>query len=207
VATAPDRRRHDLRAARYRADRVPDRDLRGLVEHNDIERLSVCGKILRDRQRAHHHARSKAREHGRDLAEKLAQREMARLLVHFVRERAPLRVSAEVRHRRQLTADPRSQDLLGKLPYPLVGRLEGLDQGVVLLGEEPAEDEVAIYDLFGAPFRVGVFEGWRDPVRRNDPGLDRVNERTARASRPSRAGRKNSRPSLLPRPETPKCAR
>ena len=38
----------DLPAACHRADRVPHRDLRGLVEHHDVERRSLGGQELCD---------------------------------------------------------------------------------------------------------------------------------------------------------------
>ena len=38
-------------------DRIPDGDLRCLVEHHDVESVGVCAEVLRDRQRAHQQAR------------------------------------------------------------------------------------------------------------------------------------------------------
>ena len=59
----------DLAAARHGADRVPDRDLGGFVEDDDVEELGVRRQVLRDRERAHHHAGGEAGQDVRDFAE------------------------------------------------------------------------------------------------------------------------------------------
>ena len=51
---------HHLLAAGHGTDGVPHRDLRGLVEHHQVEVAGLGRKVLRDRQRAHQQARGQS---------------------------------------------------------------------------------------------------------------------------------------------------
>ena len=132
--------------------------MRGLVEDHDVERLGVCRQVLRDRQRAHHDAGRELGHDVRDPPEELAQRHVPRLLVDLARQRAPFRVLAEIGLGRHRGADPRLDDLLGEFADLLVGGDEGLDGGLVLLGEEAAQHLVLVDDGLGDPTRIGIVE-------------------------------------------------
>ena len=106
------RRRHLLRVshhdallrARNDADRVPHRNLRRLVEDNQVERR-LGGQILRDGERAHQEARLEASNHRVRLGEQLADRLLARLLRALAAddpELASVRAVAEPSERKRL---------------------------------------------------------------------------------------------------------
>ena len=102
----------DLPAARHGADCVPDGHLGGFVEDHDVEGLGVGRQVLRDRQRAHHHAGRELRQHCRDFAEQLAEREVAHLLGDLAGEGSPFGVGPEARETRDAASDAGEHDLL-----------------------------------------------------------------------------------------------
>ena len=81
---------HDYRllAARQRAYRVPDGDLRGFVEHHQVERRRLQRQILRDGKRAHQEAWLERREDRARLRDELAHRLAPRLLAAFAPDHA-----------------------------------------------------------------------------------------------------------------------
>ena len=118
------RRRHLLRVshhdallrARDDADRVPHRNLRRLVEDDQVERR-LGGQILRDGERAHQEARLEAPDHGVRLGEQLADRLLARLLralAAYDPELASVRAVAEPAERKRLR-EPRAHRVLHEL--------------------------------------------------------------------------------------------
>jgi hypothetical protein len=73
-----------------RTDRVGGRDLRRLVEDDQIELRQRRVQVLGDRQRAHQQARGQPRQQRRDVAEQRAQRPVAALLLQLVQQHADL---------------------------------------------------------------------------------------------------------------------
>ena len=86
---------HDqLAAPRDRADRIPHRNLRSLVEYDQIELRQLRRQVLRHRQRAHQETRLQQRQQVRDLAEQRPHRLVAGALLAFALEQpqfAPFR--------------------------------------------------------------------------------------------------------------------
>ena len=74
---------HHLLAASHGSDSIPHRNLRGLVENDQVESAGIRREILRDRQGAHQQARREFQHHRRNLFEQLTQRQVHALLGDF----------------------------------------------------------------------------------------------------------------------------
>ena len=128
---------HALLRARYDADRVPHRNLRRLVEDNQVERR-LGGQILRDRQGAHQEARLEASDHAVRLCEQLADRLLARLLRALAAddpELASVRAVAEASERKRLR-ETRAHRVLDELR---VFRVQSAELHDLLLALQPRE--------------------------------------------------------------------
>ena len=171
---------HDdgLFAAREHADGVPHGELRGLVEHDDVERALPGGQVLRDGERAHQQARLEDGQEPRQRLEEEARRLLARLLRDLVVEERELGGEGAVLRRLHLREREVREHHVAREPGDLrVELAERLDGGVLRAAEEVAQRRVGVERRAREALAVAHAQRGDGGVRRQRAALDGRRER------------------------------
>ena len=150
------RRRHLLRIAhddallrpRDDTDRIPDRNLRRLVEDDKVE-ARLCGQVLRDGKRAHQEARFQTGDHALRFCKKLTDRLLPSLLRTLAADETELAAFGTVPEPslRQLSGEFRPNDVFRKFRKRRVQTAELQDLLLTLQAGKRRERRLGAQDL------------------------------------------------------------
>ena len=162
-----------LLAAREHADGVPHGELRGFVEHDDVEAVALRRQILRDRERAHEQARLENGQQPGQLLQERARRQLARLLGDLVVEKRELGEERGVLLRLdRAQREARENHAARKVGDLLVEAAEGRDERVLAVAEERAQRLVRVEHGADEPLAVALAERGRAVRGGERPGGD-----------------------------------
>ncbi len=167
------RRRHltrvacdnDLPASSYRTDRVPWSDLRSLVENDQIEWRLISGQELRNRQRAHQHARRQTIQRVAHFNSQLPDRFVTAGLLQFMLENGKAAALGYVIFGGDQATEFRPDITHCQLRHFVVQANESADVAHVFGSHEIPQQRFTVYALRGEPMGIGRDEGFLDCSR------------------------------------------
>ena len=166
-----------LPSPRQAADGIPDGDLRGFVENDQVEQRLVGRQVLGDGQRRHHETRRQGGDDVRNFRHELPDRLVPSLFLNLVSQDTPGGSSRDA-VRGGKAAGELGTDIGGcELLEPVVDLAEVLDGGHMLGRGEFAQNVVLADHRARPPAAIGGFEGGFDFIGGNLATLDGANQR------------------------------